>query len=733
MKMFKMNIFRRTLLLSLSTVLLSFIAFGTISFFNMKELFSKSMTNGEETGELMTVFTEDFAVKQAKERLASLAFERSRRIEQGMNELEKDTESIALQMHQILSNPENYKEIIIPNIKEKAIYSGEPYISYAPGIEKNGISEELRKKAALSSNIVDVLTLCSRRFIGHQSTSYIGSKEGFIILVETTLNNEGTITVTEDYDPRERPWYKEAEKANKTIFTDFYTSMQGYPAVSCATPYYDSEGNIAGVAAVDANIESLYELITEDTLGDTSINFTLNNKGEVILSSTKSGTFAVSKNPKDLRKDSENGFAKEAINMTEGKNSVELLKVDGKEYFLAYYPMPSIGWSFGTLIERDEVIQPVNDAKEIIKELSNTITLSIKSFFFQHIQHIFITICVILLWLFWASFKDSKKFVTPIVELTNGVREIAKGDLDKRLDIKSGDEIEVLADSVNNMTGELKLYMENLSKIAAEKERIETELSVAKNIQAGMLPSVDPKFSNKKEFDLAAVMMPAKEVGGDFYDFYMLDENHLVVSIADVSGKGVGAALFMVISKTLLKDLTMITSSLYSEGKEPDFSSIIDWANVQLYENNEEKMFVTLFFGVLDLRTGEFVYVNAGHNPPLVRYQKDGEFKYIRNEKRNPIIGVSKKIKYKEYRLTLSPGDMLFFYTDGITEAMNNQRELFNENRLKSTLDAISSDSSSKEILSNVLSAVKQHAGDAEQSDDMTMLGLVYKQKKVES
>ena len=697
----------------------------------MNELFSKSMANGKKVGDLMTKFTEDFAVKQAKDRLASIAFERARRIEQGMIEVKKDTESIALQMHQILSNPENYNDLIIPNIKEKLVYSGEAYIYYPLEVEEKGVSEELRREAALSSNIVDFLILMSRRFIGHQSTAYICSKNGFLILVETSLNSSDTVHFSQDYEPRQRPWYVGAEKANKTIVTDFYTSMQGYPAVSCATPYYDSEGKFAGVAAVDANIESLYELIAEDSLGDTSINFTLNSKGEVILSSTKTGTFAVTKNPKDLRKDTSNGFAKEAVNMTAGKSSVELLQVDGKEYYLAYSPMSAIGWSFGTLIERDEVIKPVNMSKVIIKELSDNITLSIKSFFLDHVKHILITIALILVWLLWVSVKDSKKFVTPIVELTNGVKEIAKGDLDKKLDIKTGDEIEVLADNVNEMTSELKLYMENLSKITAEKERIATEFNVARNIQAGMLPSVEPDFSDKNEFDLAATMIPAKEVGGDFYDFYMLDENHLVVTVADVSGKGVGAALFMVISKTLLKDLVMINSSAYSEGKEPDLSVIMEWANKQLYQNNEEKMFVTLFFGILDLRTGEFAYVNAGHNPPMIRHQKDGEFTFIRNEKRNPILGVSKKLKYREYRLTLSPGDMMFFYTDGITEAMNGQRELYNESRLKTALDTMSDNCSANEILSTVSANIKQHVGDAEQSDDMTMLGLVYKQKKV--
>ncbi len=728
-----MNFFHRTLLLSLSTALVSFFIFGVISYFNMEELYIKSMANGKSAGESMALFTEEFVVKQAKERLISLAFERSRRIEQGMSEVKKDAESIAIQMHQILSHPENYKDLIIPNIKEKTVYSGDPYIYFPLEVEKKGISDELRREAVLSSNIVDVLTLISRRFSGYQSTSYICSKNGFLILIETSLNKNDTVTFTQDYEPRERIWYKDAEAQNKTIITDVYMSMQGYPAVSCATPYFDAEGKLAGVAAVDSNLESLYEVIAEDSLGDTGINFTLNNKGEVIISSTKTGTFAVSRESRDLRTVSETSLAEEMTKMASGKSDIALVNVDGKEYYLAYAPMPSIKWSFGTLIERDEVIRPVNIAKEIIKKLSTNITGSLKTYFSQHVRYILITIVIILVWLFWVSIKDSKRFVTPIVELTNGVKEIAKGDLDKKLNIKSGDEIEILADSVNNMTDELKEYMLNFSRVTAEKERIATELNVAKNIQAGMLPSVEPDFSNKKEFDLAAIMNPAKEVGGDFYDFYMLDENHLALTVADVSGKGVGAALFMVISKTILKNFTMIGSSAYLEGSKPDLAVIMEQANQQLFECNHERMFVTVFFGILDLRTGEFDYVNAGHNPPLVRHKSDGEFSYVRSEKKNRIIGVSKISKYQKYSLNLSSGDMLFIYTDGITEAMNEQRELFNENRLKSALDSIKTESNANTMLSTVYEAVKKHVGTAEQSDDMTMLGLVFNAIKKDS
>jgi sigma-B regulation protein RsbU (phosphoserine phosphatase) len=349
------------------------------------------------------------------------------------------------------------------------------------------------------------------------------------------------------------------------------------------------------------------------------------------------------------------------------------------------------------------------------------------SFYMKHLKLISLYLILLIILLIWLSVVISKKAISPILYLKDGVKEIAKGNLDKKLDIKTGDEIEALSDSINDMSSDLKKYIENLSMITAEKERIATELNVARNIQTGLLPSVEPYFSNKKEFDLAVSMNPAKEVGGDFYDFYMLDENHLAVTIADVSGKGVGAALFMMISKTVLKNCAMLASSAYSEGQEPDLAFVMEQANQQLTENNKEFMFVTVFFGILDLKTGLFSYVNAGHNPPLVHHNNEDEFSFILNEKKNRVMGVRKNTKYQVYTLNLYSGDKLFFYTDGITEAMNKQKELFGEQRLKAALDSLKDCENAKEILSVVYNAVKQHACDAEQSDDMTMLGLVYK------
>ena len=359
---------------------------------------------------------------------------------------------------------------------------------------------------------------------------------------------------------------------------------------------------------------------------------------------------------------------------------------------------------------------------------------ALRSFFWDNLLRTAALLLALLAALFFASRKVSDRFVQPILALTAGVREISGGNLDKKIDVKTGDEIEQLADSFNHMTDELQTYIRNLARTTAEKERIETEISVAARIQAGILPKHLPA---RTEMDLAASMTPAKEVGGDFYDFYFLDDCHLVVTVADVSDKGVPAALFMVAAKTLLKEsaLTMGPGDNLPVGAKaahpapaptlspPWLSEAVARTNDRLAEANDEGMFVTVFTGVLDIRNGDFTYVNAGHNPPLLR--RNGNFEFL-PVAAGPMLGAMGGMAFPAERLTLSAGDMLFLYTDGVTEAMNEAKEMFTGERLKETLSDRAAGKSSAEVLAAVREAVSAHADGAEQSDDITMLGLVF-------
>ncbi len=282
------------------------------------------------------------------------------------------------------------------------------------------------------------------------------------------------------------------------------------------------------------------------------------------------------------------------------------------------------------------------------------------------------------------------------------------------LDIHTGDEVENLSHALKRMERDINGYIENLTHVTAEKERIGAELSVATHIQASMLPCIFPAFPNRREFDIYATMTPAKEVGGDFYDFFLMDDDHLAVVIADVSGKGVPAALFMVIAKTLIKDHTQ-------SGKPPE--EVFTEVNRQLCEANDENLFVTAWMGVLEISTGKLVYVNAGHNPPVIG-RKNGETEFLRSRPGFVLAGLD-FTKYRAGSLELMPGDLLYLYTDGVTEAMNTAQELYGEERLKRTLDANVS-AAPEEIFKAVKKDLDDFVADAPQFDDITMLAMRY-------
>jgi len=311
-----------------------------------------------------------------------------------------------------------------------------------------------------------------------------------------------------------------------------------------------------------------------------------------------------------------------------------------------------------------------------------------------------------------------RKMVTkPVGKLTAFTQEITDNGTfeNQHIDIKTGDEIESLSESFNFMLAELENYIANLSRVTAEKERIGAELDIAKHIQASMLPCIFPAFPERKEFDIYATMDPAKEVGGDFYDFFMVDERHLAIVMADVSGKGVPAALFMVIGKTLIKDHTT---------PDRDLGKVFTAVNNLLCEANSEGLFITAFEGVLDLVTGEFSFVNAGHEMPFIS-KAGGDFEPYKIRPGFVLAGME-DMKYRAGSMTIEPGDKIFQYTDGVTEATNLQNELYGMNRLGAILNKVK-DGTPNDILPAVKTDIYEFVGKADQFDDITMLCLEYK------
>ncbi len=284
------------------------------------------------------------------------------------------------------------------------------------------------------------------------------------------------------------------------------------------------------------------------------------------------------------------------------------------------------------------------------------------------------------------------------------------------LNIHTGDELENLSNVMDDLESQLAAYIDNLTQVTAEKERIGVELNVAARIQADMLPRIFPPFPDREEFDLYAAMNPAKEVGGDFYDFFMTDENHLAVVMADVSGKGVPAALFMMMGKTVLRD--------YAErGDAP--ADVVRNANSKLCEGNEAEMFITAWMGFLDTGSGLIRFVNAGHNPPVLI--RGGEASFL-TMKSNMVLAAWDGFPYCEDSFRLLPGDLLYLYTDGVTEAMNDAHELYGDDRLIQALSASfgEGDTACRNVCSAVKRELTEFVGSAPQFDDITMLCLYY-------
>ena len=288
-------------------------------------------------------------------------------------------------------------------------------------------------------------------------------------------------------------------------------------------------------------------------------------------------------------------------------------------------------------------------------------------------------------------------------------------------EIRTGDEVEVLGKTIYQMEKDINDYIDNLTRVTAEKERIGAELNVATQIQADMLPRIFPPFPERKEFDLFASMDPAKEVGGDFYDFFLVDEDHIALVVADVSGKGVPAALFMVIAKTLIKNRTLLGGGGPAE--------ILTDVNNQLCEGNEAELFVTVWLAVIQISTGKGLAANAGHEHPALK-RKDGTFELI-EYRHSPAVATMEGIRFREHEFELHPGDTLIEYTDGVTEATNAHDELFGNERLINALN-LDPNAEPDTLLHTLREEIDRFVGDAPQFDDITMLGFHYKGKENE-
>lgn len=503
--------------------------------------------------------------------------------------------------------------------------------------------------------------------------------------------DEGFITDTYDYHTQS--WYLEisasANEAYNTVWTSPYYDDAGTFALmtTVGAGIYNEMGQFVGMSTVDWEIQSVVNNLSAIAPTQNSFVLLASLRDDYILSNTYDNT------------SSETGGSLEHISWFSelslpegGQVGISTVMVNGAEY-TAFSRSMDNGWLLSVQIPAGELFAEVEKSNQVF-----SVVLVIATFVMLGFAYYLVQVLI----------------NRPIQTLTKEVSELGKGDLNKQIVLKSRDELGLLADTFNRMTRELKASVEESARERAEKERIGAELDVATTIQASLLPCIFPAFPSRNDFDVYARMLPAREVGGDFYDFFLIDDDHLAVVIADVSGKGVPAALFMVIAKTLIKN-----NAQYGIQPHAAFETVNDL----LCENNDAGMFVTAFMGYLELSTGRFTYVNAGHNPPLIR-SKTGDFKQLPTRPGFVLAGME-GISYVQQECTLACGDVLFLYTDGITEAMNPEQELFGEARFEAAANRCKN-MPPKSVLEGVLHTIQAFAKDAEQADDITALLLAY-------
>lgn len=507
----------------------------------------------------------------------------------------------------------------------------------------------------------------------------------------------GTIQLgTEDYDYFSMDWYATPKKLGHSYWSEPYFDEGGGQMlmVTYSIPVREPDGTFIGIQTVDVSLGWLTDLINGLRPYPSAFTLLVSRDGTYIVHPNKDMilNMTIFSLADSLGGDPEMRLLGER--MTAGETGMVEMKstpFGGDAASFAFFtPLISSDWSLCMVIHK----------KDVFDELKKTNT------------RVIVLIIVGLLLLFVFCMAVVRKLTKPLSLFSVSARRIARGDFDAPLpDIRSRDEMGELHSSFRFMQEHLTGYIEQLKETTTTKERIESELRIARDIQMGMIPKIFPPFPDRDDVDLYAVLKPAKEVGGDLYDFF-IDSGRLFFAIGDVSGKGVPASLFMAVTRSLFRSV----AAFYG-----DPADILVSMNASISETNDSNMFVTLFIGILDLDNGNLRYCNAGHNPPVV-IGSDKRVEFLKVLPNLP-AGLFPDFPYTSQETVLERGATLFLYTDGLTEAENGSKELYGEQRLLNVL-VRTADAGPKEIIETVITDIDRHVAGAEQSDDLTILTI---------
>lgn len=669
--------------------------------------------------------------EQAKSSLKDISYSLSKNVQNSLNNISDKVLISCESIEKIIQNRDDFKGFIPPLPENTMISENGKGSSKAYVIDSNSDSsnpsvyfiKEISNSSIASENIIpknlynQLLLISNCEYIFEPifnnndciSSIYIGTESG----IYYKYSNDNS---SERYDPRTRSWYtdavKAAEKSDIPVWQNVYISKStGKFCITCSKAFKNKSGKILGVCAVDMYIDDISDLILKYKIGKNGYNFIIDKNGNIVMHPEYASIFQDESSFESFNL-SESGLVNEILNK---KSDVISAKIDDKNYYISFSPMEINDWTWVSTLPEEELMEPIYKIENLIDASLEKSEKSLEKDFNFVIIVFLIVFLVSFVIICFVCTKLSKNISLPITRLCEATKSIGRGNFDLSVDKNSDDEIGKLAKSFNLMARNLKRYMKNLKKTTAEKEKVHSELMIANKIQKSMLPCIFPAFPERKDFDIYAVMDPAREVGGDFYDFFLIDDSKLALVIADVSDKGVSAALFMVVAKILIKNQLQ-------NGDSP--AEVLKIVNNRLCESNEVGMFVTCFLGIFDIKSGEFIYANAGHNPPFL-YRKSEENCIVITSPHGLVLGGTPNITYLQSKTYLYPGDFLFLYTDGVTEAANKRGRLFSQQKLEEIVNSCGKKNVAiQDLIFDIKSEINKFVGNAAVSDDITMLAL---------